>query len=264
MGESSKRRTASARTASSAPMVPRRLMAKALRVGVRSLSSGWASKPRWAWVGPNRAATASRSAGRWSSSAMRLLRTQGRRDRHPGHRVGLESEAGRQQQELPHARMPGQRRGPGVRNELRPLDCGQLGQVLGQGQAVCGLVADAEDAPAARVDHGQSLARLGQGGGIVVEDEVAGRSARPARRPEGPARQPAPSMSSRSTRWCRRARAPVRRAAGAGRRPRRESSGCPPWRMKVFITSRTGAPLASSRASHRSVVTVLPYACAFR
>ncbi len=46
--------------------------------------------------------------------------------------------------------------------------------------------------------------------------------------------------------------------------PFKETSGCPPWRMNVFMTSRTGAPLASSSAFHRSVVTVLPYACALR
>jgi hypothetical protein len=46
--------------------------------------------------------------------------------------------------------------------------------------------------------------------------------------------------------------------------PCRDTNGCPPWRMKVSMTSRTGAPLAVSSASHRSVVTVLPYACSLR
>ena len=40
MGEASKRRAASARTAASAPTVPSRLMASARSVGVRSLSPG--------------------------------------------------------------------------------------------------------------------------------------------------------------------------------------------------------------------------------
>ena len=64
MGEASKRRAASARTSASAPTVPRRLMASARSIGVRSFSPGMASQPSRRWVGPTSAATAS-----WSASS---------------------------------------------------------------------------------------------------------------------------------------------------------------------------------------------------
>ena len=35
--------------------------------------------------------------------------------------------------------------------------------------------------------------------------------------------------------------------------------GWPPWKIHESMIRRTGSPVASSMASHRSVVSVLPY-----
>jgi hypothetical protein len=36
------------------------------------------------------------------------------------------------------------------------------------------------------------------------------------------------------------------------------TSGYPPWKIQVSMMRRTGSPVASSMASHRSVVSALP------
>ena len=71
----------------------------------------------------------------------------------------------------------GQRGRPGVGDQVGPLQGGELGKVLGERRAVRGLVADPEDAPAARIHDGQALPGLGDRLGFGIEDEVAHRRA---------------------------------------------------------------------------------------
>ncbi len=74
--------------------------------------------------------------------------------------------------------MSGQRGGPGVGQQVGPLQGGELGKARGQCQPVCGFVADPEHAPSTRIDDGQALRRRLEADRGLVEDEPAGGGAR--------------------------------------------------------------------------------------
>ena len=258
MGEASKRRAASARTSGSAPTVPMRLMASARSVGVRSLSPGMASKPSRRCVGPMSARTAWWSASSCSASAIRLVRTNALPTGDQAAGSGSSPSREARTRNSSQRGEAGQGGGPGVGDQVGPLQRSELGQVLGQRRPVRGLVADPEDAPAAGVDHGEALSGLGDRLGFGIEDEVAHRRAGLAVGGQRPHRDgDAPLLPDGRG---RAGGAPVPSAKGCwlSASPCSETSGCPPCRMNVSMTSRTGAPLASSSASHRSLVTVFP------
>ena len=57
----------------------------------------------------------------------------------------------------------------------------------------------------------------------------------------------APAKVKRS--WLRASPPPSRRT---------DTNGYPPWKIQLSMMRRTGSPVASSMASHRSVVSALP------
>ena len=224
---------------------------------MRSLSSGWASNPRWAWVGPNRAATASRSAGRWSSSAMRLLNTSAAETDIHGTGSGSSP-----------------RREASSRNSRRPeCPASVVAQVSAMSSARSIAVSSGRcSAKARRWAVSYPTRKTPQPPALTTASPwpasgmVVGSSSRMRLRIGAPGW---PSAGRARTATGTFHELPIDDVVPAGTGPRangcwrrtspcRVRSGCPPCRMKVFITSRTGAPLASSRASHRSVVTVLP------
>ena len=79
-----------------------------------------------------------------------------------------------EEEELFERRVAGQRGGPGVGQQVRPLQGGQFGQAVGQGQPVLGFVAHPEHAPSTGIDDGQALRGLFEVDRGLVEDELAG------------------------------------------------------------------------------------------
>ena len=74
--------------------------------------------------------------------------------------------------------MPGQGGGPGVGQQVGPLQGAELGKACGQGQTVVGFVAHPEHAPSLRIDDRQALRCLVQADRRLVEDELAGGRSR--------------------------------------------------------------------------------------
>ena len=139
---------------------------------------------------------------------------EGVADGGPGGGLGLVAETSGQDQELLERGEAGEGGGPGVGQQVGPLQRCELGQVLGECRPVRGLVADPEDAPAAGVHHGEALCGLGDRLGLGVEDQVAHRRARLPIGRAAPAPRPGRATPFRWTMSRPEARARARRAAG--------------------------------------------------
>jgi hypothetical protein len=189
--------------------VPRRLMASARNVGVRSLSPGMASKPRVRYCGPDERPHRlverppvghARCAGQEQRGGRRGTTAAG-----SGSRPSLEARTRNSSSVEWPARVVAQvsatrlARSSGVSSE----------RCSARARPVRGLVADPEDAPPAGVDHGEALGPASAIPGWCIEDEVARRRAGPS--VDGRARTATGTTPRRADGRLGRRRAPGRR-----------------------------------------------------